>query len=94
MTTKATKQRKPYNMKNRKNKATPEELKKLRLKWLAKNKKRFTCKLCDFGSCNQSNLRVHYKRERHIKNIKKHKEKIAKLTKQVNNIQSLISLKN
>ena len=67
-------------------KLTPQEAKLARNIWLNNNKKRFTCPLCNYGSCNNSNLLVHYRRKKHIKNVKLQKEKIANLMKRLEKI--------
>ena len=52
-------------------KLTKEEKKLARQEWLKNNKNRYECKICKFGSCNKGNLLAHYKRAKHIKNVKK-----------------------
>ena len=79
--------RKPYTFKNRKT-LLPLEKKQARKNWLSNNKKRHTCTLCNYGSCNRSNLLIHYKRKKHLKNVKLQEEKIIKI------VQSLISFQN
>ena len=77
--------RKSYTFKNRIT-LTPQEKKQRRLLWLSTNKNRFRCNLCDFGSCNRSNLKKHYLRTKHLKNVKELKEKIEKSTRVVEKI--------
>ena len=50
-------------------KLTPTEKIIARRLWLKKNKNRFQCKMCNYGSCNNSNLQVHYKRKKHLNNL-------------------------
>lgn len=45
--------------------------KKNRSKWLLLNKKKYTCKVCNFGTPHTTNFRKHLLTKKHIRNVKK-----------------------
>lgn len=61
---------------NKRVKLTTEEKKEYRIKWLKKNKSKYFCKYCKFGTPHTSNYKIHLLRKRHIKNVKNVKKRI------------------